>query len=411
MNARALALVPILAALFLAACGTPADSDTHTEADPHEHEEESAAGVVRLDPEAIRLAGIHTEPARAEELDEPLVVTAAVAPNSSRVVHVRPLSRGIVEQVLVAQGDRVRRGQVLLDYDNVELGELANQYRSRSTAVRPARSEAELREKLLRQAETLYQAEAISRMELDVRTAAFRKAEESLESLQAELALTREKLRRYRALERVENVPPGEGVLPVSRTELRAPFSGTVIEFDVAPGEVVSPQQVLLTIADLSSVWVLADIHQKDLQELELGQRVGVRSEAYPETLFPARLSSIGDLVDPGTRTVKVRCETPNPGHRLKLGMFVMAEIHTGRRQQRLALPEEAVLTLEDRPFVFVLLSPGIFQRRTVEVAFRRQGLVAVSGGLEAGEEVVTRGAFALKSQLRSEELGGGHAH
>jgi cobalt-zinc-cadmium efflux system membrane fusion protein len=219
-----------------------------------------------------------------------------------------------VREVYIQKGDRVVPDQKLLAYDNVQLGELMGELRILQAQLRRSLTQEELSFRLLERGKELYRVEAISEKELDFRTTEHRSAEETVNSYQAEIARTVEKLRRFGATdEQIQGATERSGLEadgPISLTVLKAPFSGTVIDYDVAPGEVVSPDRSLLTIADLSLVWVLADVYQHDLAAVAPGREVEVMTNSYPNRAFPARVTYIGDVIDAQTRTLKVRCVT-----------------------------------------------------------------------------------------------------
>ena len=388
------------------------DDDLNHSDDTQSHE---VSGILTMDQEALDTAGIKIEPAQGMEVPEVFETIGVISANESRLIHIRPLSGGIVREVYTQKGDRVVPDQQLLAYDNVQLGELMGELRTLQAQLRRSLAQEELSSKLLERGKELYRAEAISEKELDLRTTEHRSAEETVNSYQAEIAGTVEKLRRFGATdeqiqgttERSDLEPEG----PISLTVLKAPFSGTVIDYDVAPGEVISPDRSLLTIADLSLVWVLADIYQHDLATVAPGREVEVMTNSYPNRTFPARVTYVGDVVDAQTRTVKVRCLAENPEGVLKLGMFATVRIHKGSAWNVTVVPASAIQLIEKQSVVFVQLENNQFEQRVIRTGTEWQGWVSIEDGLHPGEPVVTEGAFSLKSELLREALGGGHGH
>lgn len=192
-----------------------------------------------------------------------------------------------------------------------------------------------------------------------------------------------------------------DGLVP-----LRAPFSGTVIERQVSEGQLVDPAGTPFRLADLSVVWALLDILERDIENVARGQAVTIEAGRDTHT---GQVTYIADVLDDQTRTVKVRVEIPNPERHFKPGMFVTARIATRvSGPARLMVPKEALFLLDDNKVVFVETDEG-FRGRPVEVGAEVGGWVPVEQGLQAGERVVTQGAFALKAELVKAKMGEGH--
>ena len=185
-------------------------------------------------------------------------------------------------------------------------------------------------------------------------------------------------------------------------------MDGVVTKFDVASGEVVEPERELFTIADLSTVWVLADVYEKDLARLPRSGDVDIRVDAYPDRVFRGSLTYVSDVIDPKTRTAKVRCVVANPDGLLKLDMFATVIIPTNERHQAVVVPVAAVQQIDNQPVVFVRKSESQFERRKVTVGQTAGGVVEILDGVRAGEEVVGDGSFYLKTALLRERIGEG---
>jgi len=186
---------------------------------------------------------------------------------------------------------------------------------------------------------------------------------------------------------------------------LTAPFAGTIIEKKAVLGELAPPDQSLFTVADLSTLWIEADLFEKDLAKIRPGMQASVTVSAYPGEGFKGRLTYISSVVDKDSRTVKARVEVPNLDGRLKPEMFATAAIQTGSGAKALLLPEDAVLLVQGQPTVFVAENGG-FVPRAVEVGERIQGRIVIRSGVAAGESVVTSGAYALKARLLKSQIG-----
>jgi cobalt-zinc-cadmium efflux system membrane fusion protein len=230
----------------------------------------------------------------------------------------------------------------------------------------------------------------------------------SKEVAEAEAALRQAQIDRSSAADAVRLVggtPGGGHTLAVA-----APLSGRVAERTVTAGETVAPEKTLFTIVNLESVWVQLSVYARDLPSVHAGLAVSFATDAVPGRPFLGKVAHIGDVVDETTRTVKVRCVIANPGEKLKPGMFVRGQIETPVRRQAIAVPREAVQSLEGKPVVFVPGDEaGEFRAREVCPGETVDGLILIDTGLAAGERVVTRGSFLVKAQTMKSELG--HEH
>jgi membrane fusion protein, heavy metal efflux system len=187
-----------------------------------------------------------------------------------------------------------------------------------------------------------------------------------------------------------------------------SPGPGVIVEREISQGEVIEAGKKVFTVSDLSAVWVLLNVYEKDLAKIKVGMTVRIMTESYPGEVFSGKVAYIGDTVDPQSRTVPVRVVVPNPGRRLKPGMFATAEIETPSTGTTLMIPSVAVQKIEGKPSAFVQEGEGNFQKRDLEVGRSMGGKVEVKSGLKEGERVVTEGSFVLKSELLK---GAGEAH
>jgi cobalt-zinc-cadmium efflux system membrane fusion protein len=191
-----------------------------------------------------------------------------------------------------------------------------------------------------------------------------------------------------------------------------SPINGSVIERTATQGEVVSTDKTLFTVADLSALWVVIDIYEKDLGRLRTGTAVKVRTTAYPDRNFKGVISYIGEIMDEKTRTVKARVVVENAGRLLKPGMFATVLIEAaGGTEQLITVPEEAVFLDGSRNYVFIQAAPEKFEMREIAVGRTLGKRLEVIGGLTKGEPVAVKGAFILKSELKKGELVDEHGH
>jgi multidrug efflux pump subunit AcrA (membrane-fusion protein) len=188
--------------------------------------------------------------------------------------------------------------------------------------------------------------------------------------------------------------------------ELKAPIDGVIVGRKAAPGELVSKDKEIYTISDPTDLWVIAEIKERDIGAVSVGQDTTFSVLAYPGETFHGKLVRIGNEVEAASRTLEVRIEVTNPDGRLKPGMFADVEITTTVLHDVLAIPDTALQTDEDKQIVFVALDGNKFEKRVVKLGMEQKGRVQVLEGLKAGENVVTEGSFILKSEMLKGELG-----
>jgi cobalt-zinc-cadmium efflux system membrane fusion protein len=297
----------------------------------------------------------------------------------------------------------------LITYDNVELGVWINDYRSALAAKEGAEAEVEVTRRALERAEKLVAIGAVAASEVERRQADYKRAVASIGNHTATITAAEEKIRR--AGVSPESVRVESNAAPSTRVVVSAPFDGVVTGFDVTPGEIVETGEDLLTLTDLSTVWVQANVNQRDVAAIREGQRVRVWIDSYPNKAFGGTITYIGDALDPETRTVQVRCEVANPRRELKLDMFARIQIATSGTAQRLVVASEAVQLIEDKPVVFVKTGDAEFHQRDVQLGAQGDDWVEIREGVAEGEPVVVKGAFTLKSALLKEQIGGGDHH
>jgi membrane fusion protein, heavy metal efflux system len=386
----------------------PTDTAEHKEERAKE-KEKGEAGVITLDEEAREKIDLTLESAQYQTVSQIIPITGAVGPNQTRLAHMRPLARGRIEKVYVRVGDRVSAGQPLVAYDNIELGELISEYATAKAMLEKANAEAEVSRRSVVRARKLTEVGVVATAEYEKLDAEYKSALASINVQQSQIAMIEQKLRRFGManadIEKLDTRADKQHPDAPS-TLLRSPFNGIVIKAEVAEGETVDTERELLAIADLSTVWVQGDVYEKDIASIRQGQDVKVLANAYPGQTFTGKLTYLSDILDPQTRTAKVRCEMPNPKGLLKLEMFATIHIPTGARRNALMIPAAAVQQIDNESVVFVEIAENKFEKRKVEPGTNSDGWAEIKSGLKAGEKVVAQGAFMLKSHLKKEEFG-----
>jgi len=362
--------------------------------------EESAqpTNLVQMELEAQKHVGLRVAPVEVTHLTEYLQVTGTVQPVDSRVSQVRPLARGRLEDIAVKVGDRVRMGQALARYDNMEAGELASVYVSAQAELARLKVQLSALARQTERSKSLSEIGAAPKKDYEMSLAEQQGVEQSIRSQESVLAGISARLRRF-------GVAPGDA-LGALTAALPAPFDGVVIKINAAPGKVVEPADELFTIADLSQVWVQAEVYEKDLGRIRVGQPASITVDTYPGERFSGRITYIADFLDPQTRTARVRCEVPNPAIRLKLDMFASVQLPTTFSRKAMAVPQSALQQLDGKTVVFVRKNPTAFEVRPVRTGNIVLNQTEILEGLKPGEMIVVQGAFHLKSIVAGKELG-----
>lgn len=368
------------------------------EAHAEKHIEE--ANVVELSTEAQRRAGLVIEEVKPGKVEVQIKATGTVQPIDSRIVHLRPLARGRVMQVLARIGDRVEKDQVLAHFDNIEAGELSSQIDAARAELQRIRIQLANSRRQAERARNLLEVGAVPAKEYEAAESEARALEEAVRAQQSTLAGIGTRLKRFGASFNGD----------ASLTTIRAPFAGVVIKTEAAPGDVIDSSSILFSVADLSRVYVEAQVYEKDLGRIRINQPVFITVDSYAGEVFEARVAAIKDILNPQTRTAAVRCELANPGGKLKLEMFANLAIPTTDTHMALTVPSEAVQTINRRQVVFVRKADLHFEAREVQVLGDGTRL-EISGGLKEREAVVVKGAFQLKSAFLAKELESEHGH
>ena len=188
--------------------------------------------------------------------------------------------------------------------------------------------------------------------------------------------------------------------------ELKAPIDGVITDRKSAPGELVSKEKEIYTISDPTDLWVIAEVKERDIGAVKVGQDATFSVLAYPGETFRGKIVRIGNQVEAQSRTLEVRIEVSNADGRLKPGMFADVEITTTILQDIIVIPDAALQTDEESQIVFVALDESKFQKRVIKLGMEQRGRAQVLEGLKVGEKLVTEGSFIIKSEMLKAELG-----
>jgi cobalt-zinc-cadmium efflux system membrane fusion protein len=361
----------------------------------HEEEthEKKDANLVQL--KSTETANIRIEEVSLRSLENVLQVPGNVQFNENKLAHVGSRVPGRVVEVRANLGDKVKQGDSLAIIDSTELGTAQSEYLK-------AKANFLAQEKAYERAKKLLEGKAISLGE-------YQKREAEYMTVRAEFKAAEDKLHLL-GLSEAEVKRIGSEHVINSKVAVRAPFSGTVVERHATLGEVIEPAANLFTLADLSTLWVIADLPEKDITLAKTGLPVEIKVSSYPDEVFKGTVAYIADQIDPSTRTVKVRTEVDNSLGKLKPEMFATIFITTQIMSDVLAIPQEAVQTDGNKKIVFIDKGNGGFEKREVSLGNQVDSFYQVVSGVKPGERIVTKGSFLLKSEAEKGEIGG-HGH
>jgi cobalt-zinc-cadmium efflux system membrane fusion protein len=376
-NLRQLAgLAAILTiALMLASCS---GSGTNAAANSSGATNSNSAELFTIPPD--QMAHVQVLTVQPTTLTRSLRLTGAVAYNSFRTTPVITQVSGPVSRVVVVPGQKVRQAEPMLYVASPDYSQLRTNYLKAKDAYA-------LAQKAYARAEDLYQHHAIAEQNVEQAQSIEVQAGGDLASAQAAL-----KVMGITDPDALVKAPPSFEV-PV-----KAPISGLVVEQDVSAGQVIQPGTTqCFMISDISTVWVLVNVYQKDLPYVRVGDSVDIQTDTYPE-VFHGRIAYVAASLDPSTRTLQARIETPNPGDKLNKDMYVVATVHAGTIRNAIAIPDAAVLRdAENQPFVYAAASSNQFGRRSITLGESLSGQTQVLSGLAAGDRVIGNGSLFLQ--------------
>jgi membrane fusion protein, heavy metal efflux system len=361
----------------------------------------TAPRELKLSPDLQKKWGLATGPVARVTVTGAVTLPGVIALNQQRTAQITSLLEGRVTSVGADLGDQVRTGQPLLVVQSPALAQAQTAFLQAAARRNVARRELDRARELVKD-DAIQQKEVQRRQaEFEASTTDYGLAESQLHSLGWDHPQLDALLQRAGKT----NADLSDVVDPT--LTVRAPMDGKILSRDVVVGEHVHPDKLLFTVADLSTVWAQLDARERDLPGLSVGSRVQVTSEIYGPRRFEGTLTRVGDVVDEKLRTIKLRVELPNPGLLLKPNMFVQGalESHGGSREV-LAVPEDAIQTIEGEPAVFVT-TPNGFAVRVVAVGERVGSNRAITAGLDGRETVVVSGAFNLKAELLKSSFAG----
>ncbi len=366
-----------MAAACLAGCSSDERANQMTSFSAKESKSETPELFTIPQNQMSHVQVVTVEPVK---LPRVLRLTGAVAYNAFKTVPVITQVGGPVSRILVVPGERVKKGQSLLEVSSPD-------YSLLYAAYLKARDTLRVTDKNYARAQDLYAHHAIAERDL-------LQAESDRIQAQADLnaALLGLKILGIPNPDDLEKAPSSAEI------PLLAPIGGEIVERDVAPGQLLQAGATqAFIISDMSSVWVLANVYQSDMAAVHVGDQVAVQTDSYPDK-FQGKISFISPALDPNTRTLQARIVVENPGEKLKNNMYVTATVNAGVEQNAIAVPDASVLRDdENQPFVYVATGSNQFGRRAVEIGQSEAGKTQILKGLSPGDKVVGDGSLFLQ--------------
>jgi cobalt-zinc-cadmium efflux system membrane fusion protein len=325
-------------------------------------------------------ASLTVAPVQERDAASSLTIAGKVQFDEDRLSRVLVPVAGQIVDLRVKVGDVVRKGQQLCAVNSREASAAVGEHIE-------SHKDLELAEKTAAMTEDLFQHDAASKI-------ALQQAQSDLAKAQSKLARTEQALHAL-GIEDDHRLASFTGRVPIP-----APIGGSIIERKVTEGQFVQNDSTpIITVADLSAVWVMGDLFERDLHLVAVGQPAEITTAAYPGERFNGRVNYISDAIDPATRTAKVRISVPNPHGRLKPEMFAAVALGIAANERVVMLPSRGIFTEDGRTYAYVEAGAGRFARRPIEVAPGEGVERRILSGLHAGDRVVVDGAVLLRQE------------
>lgn len=362
--------------------------------------------VVKIPAEDQRRAGVQIDYVLVQRVPRSLSVAGQVTMDEQHTSHVGTISDGRITAVSVLPGAIVHRGQVLGSLHSHAVHETVGALVQAFAAVNRQLGAVTFARQARERYNHLYSIQAASLEESQRANQEVQQAEQMLIDAQANVRMEREHLSE------LLQVSPGsltpDNLYDRELIPIRSPIDGVIVTRNISVGQVVDLGFNAFDITNLSTVWVTAAVNQQDLVLIHTGAPAEILDSALPDSVSAGRVTMLGDTLDPQTRTAPVRIVVPNPGTRLRPGMFVTAHIAEPATRDALFVPEDALQDINGLQVVFVTSDGQRFQARTVNLGTHSQGKVEVVSGLRPGDRIVVNGAFMVKAEMLKGTMGGG---
>ena len=353
---------------------------------------------------------IETETVALAPIAAFIPATGKILVPEDRMANIGPVHEGRIVRLYVGQGSNVKKGQKLADLESADIDEAEADYLKAladyDNARKTSAAEVKLAQSTYDRTKMLYEKTITAQKNLQAAEHDLDVAKASGESSVAGAKATLTSARRHLLIlglkdSDIDALANKSSLAAVF--SLNSPISGTVIERNATIGATVGSDANLFKIIDISRVWIDANVFEKDLERVRGGQEVKVSVPAFPGASFSGRVIFVNSVVDPDTRTVKVRTEVPNADGRLKPEMFANVQIITDLHKTTTSIPQSAVLNDEDKTVVFIAEGNG-YKKQQVSVGLQNNDRVEIISGLNAGDKVVVKGNYLLLQQSKPDQ-------
>lgn len=380
----------IIALLFILA-GCSADEKKVTKEE--HHDEHSGDIEIKLTKAAQKDIGLKVETLQLTTARGFLSIPAKIVTNQNTEALIGSLVQGRIKKVYVNVGDNVKQGQILFSIESLEVGAL-------KAGLIKAKANLDFAKSTLEREKKLFEKGFNSQQMLDQANAEYDRA---LADFHAE----DKKIHAAGLVDEDVFDVKGNALHASGLLNIKSPISGTVVERNLVTGQLVESTSNGLRIMNTSNVWVDGQVYEKDIQRIVKTGKLTFVTLAYAEEEFSGNIINIGQTVDEKTRTITIRGEIQNRGGKLKPEMFGDMTIRIGEEVEALMVDAEALVKVGTEAYVFVQVNDTLFEKRNVKTGFHLDDKIEITEGLKAGEKVVTKGTFYLKSEIKKEEIEG----
>lgn len=322
------------------------------------------------------LKNVRTIKAELKSQDEELTLTGKVEYDPDKVINYVSLVSGIADRTYFSLGEKVQKGQVLLDVRSSDLSSLQSDYTSAESEIKVAQRE-------LQTAQSMYDDKMLSERELLEAQAKLKQAQASLNKVQTDMS--------------VLGTNKGNGTFAI-----RSPMTGYIVAKDVSSGSTISSDgEPLFSVADLNTVWIIANVYASNLTFVKEGMDVDITTLSYPGEIFPGKIGSISQVFDPEEKVLKARIVMPNKDLKFKPEMSVVIKLKNETHHEFVAIPSDALIFDDDKYYVVVEPNPDDFQIKEVALQGHNNKTTYIASGLSEGENVVIKNQLLIYSGLK----------
>lgn len=377
-------LMLIISTSLFIGCGEKKNEEVKEESQTHGKEE------IVISDKAMKEMGIEIQVIKEEILTGVIKAVAKLIPDQDYEAQVGSLVQGRVHKVFVKEGDNVKVGQVLMQLEGLEIGELKAVYLKAKSNLDYYKAVYERQKTLIEQNIGSQKVLQEAKTDYEKASAEFNAEDKRIHAV----GLSHEDVLENGTLEHIA------GILPI-----KSPINGIVTERNVVIGQLVEANTTAFRIMNISNLWAEGQIYEKDISKLGGKSKIEFTTSAYSNERFNGKIILVGQTIDEHSRTIKVRATFNNPGNRLKPQMFGEMFIPIGGNIKGIVVPGDAIVKENGNSYLFTVENDSIFKKQLVEIGSELDGKVEIKAGLKAGDKIAYKGVFFLKSELLKETL------